>query len=243
MGYSSVDSSWVVTNPGANPEDLIRRLSNASLMISDFDETDAPSPAKRIAYKSLLNPSYWGPRYLLWLFTTEYDLLLHGKSVESNAWYNFLHLIPPKELGRIRQEHTAEYARRRLYNGVSTFYQMLPNSKKVSMSRGIKEFLEGFGEVLGSEIKERSFDKIKTTEIILKEHPDRTRVILRGDSAEDKESAVYLIGKKERGELDDVVTIHVAKSHKNADPFYDINTSTDHTGLVSLMEELVPTRL
>lgn len=243
MGYFSVNGSWVVTNHDVNPEDLIRRLYDAHLMISDFDETDAPSPAKRIAYKSLLNPSYWSPRYLPWLFLTGSGLLLHGKSTESEAWYKFLHLIPPRELERIKQEYTPEYAGNRLYDGVSTFYQMLPNSKKVFMSRGIREFLEGFGEVLGSEIKERSFDKIKTTETILRENPGKTRVILRGDSAEDKESATYLIEKKVREELDDVVTIHVVKSHKHVDPFYDINTSRDHTALVSLMGKLIPTPL
>lgn len=243
MGYFSANGSWVVTDPGANREDLIRRLHYADLMISDFDETDAPSPAKRIAYKSLLSPRYWGPRYLLWLFPTGFDLLLHGKSIESEAWYKFLHLIPPKELERIKQEYTTEYARERLYNGVPTFYQMLPNSEKVSMSRGIREFLEGFGEALGSEIKERSFDKRKTTETILEEHPDKTRVVLRGDSAEDKESAACLIDKKERGELHDVVSIHIVKSHKHVDPFYDINASRDHTALVSLMRELIPTPL
>ena len=169
MGYFSVNGSWVVTKFGANPEDLIRRLYNANLMISDLDETDAPSPAKRTAYKSLLKPSYWSPRYFRWVFFTGFDFLLHGKSIESNAWYNFLHLIPPEELERMKQKYTTEYARERLYNGVSTFYRMLPNSKKVSMSRGIMEFLEGFGKALGSEIKERSFDKRETTETVLKE--------------------------------------------------------------------------
>jgi len=240
MGYFSVNGSWVVTNPYGNPEDLIRRMYDADLMISDFDETDAPSPAKRIAYKSLLTPSYWSSRYLPWVFLTGFDLLLHGKGVESEAWYKFLRLIPPKELERIKQEYTMEYARKRLYDGVPDFYQILPNSKKVSMSRGIREFLEGFGKVLGSEIKERSFDKRETTKTILRENPGKTRVILRGDSAEDRESATYLIDKKGRRELDDVVTVNVVKSRKDVDPFYDINTSRNHTALVSLMRGLLP---
>ena len=123
---------WVAAQD--NLDEILSRelILTCDVCFSDLDDTDTPSPAKKIAYDSLKSTMIFDPIFWGWCLITRYKLLRGGKQAESEAWKYYIELFleDPKKRGRIRKQFTAEKIPDLLYPGVQEFYGMLEVAKK-----------------------------------------------------------------------------------------------------------------
>lgn len=233
------DGSWVAVKPDFKENNLARMLLGSDILFSDLDDTDAPSPAKAIVY-SILRTSYANPRFLLWCLITELKLVKTGKNVESELWRAFVErFLGNQQSLRIMQRYTPEFARGTLYPGVQEFYEKLPPEvMRVYLTRNIGEIGNAYKIALGfHEVIPEAFDKVYAIRKVLEANPARRRIILKGDSLEDKRALDFILHKQRKHEVDEVTSIYVADSPRHLNPSFDINIGRNYNGLVRLIKE------
>lgn len=237
----SHDGVWVAIKSELKREDLVERLLSSDIMVSDLDGTDAPSPAKEIAYTSLKRPKYLSdPRFWLWCISTEYKLIKNGKNAESETWATFVEkfLRNPKELEKLKQKYTPEFVASKFYQGVIDFYRLMsPNMIKIYLTRNIKEVAEAYKQSASfDEVMAEQFDKENSIKRISHRYPERRRFVVKGDSPEDEQMLKVLIHGKQRGKFNQVTSIYVADSANHLNPNFDINIGRNYKGLVELLQ-------
>lgn len=238
----SSNGTWVAVKPGLIQENLVERLFNSDILVSDLDDTDAPSPAKEIARNSLTSRSYLtNPKFWLWVLGTEYQLAKKGRNAESYRWSVFIRrfLRDPQKLARLSRQYTPEFVAPKLYQGVREFYDLLPWVFKIYLTRNIKEVGEAFREAAGfNEVMAEQFDKQEGIQRVVKAYPERKRFVIKGDSAEDEAMLDVLNELKRRGKIEEVTPIYIADSPNKLNPRFDINIGRDYNGLVRLIKEI-----
>lgn len=171
-------------------EDLRKKVLNADVCISDLDDTDAYSPAKKLARSDFWPRLVGNKKYRSWLRqVAQAKIRMEGKEAESHLWQEYVKLFLPKWLRkRIAEEmFPPEVVKKMLFPGVENFYSLL-KTNKVYASRNIVEVVEQFGNVLGfDENYGELYDKKKFVENFVQQHPQFQRYIIKGDSEEDKE--------------------------------------------------------
>lgn len=229
-------SQGVWVPPETDHSELIKKFRDLSLCISDLDDTDAKSPAKKIALEMNhfgLNPEYWA-----WVAKTGFGRLTKGKSDESKAWKEFVEtfLRDQDELDRLQEKLTPDYVKNTLFPGVEEFYSLLPEDMiKIYVTRNIQEVGDAYGNVLGfEEVLAEQFDKEQAIRLISERYPERRRLALKGDSFEDEAILDFLNFRLEKGEIDYALSIYVIES--DANDRFDINIRQDYTGLVNLLK-------
>jgi hypothetical protein len=237
MSNNYIPNSTVWINPKCKETEIVSRILTANICVSDLDDTDALSPAKRIGFDFKhfgKYPSYWS-----WILTSGLNYLFNGKNAESQSWRNFLekYLRNPQELERIAQIFNPAAINESLFPGVIQFYQSLSLScSKVYVTRNIGEIASAYALELGiDQLYSETYDKRKVLENLVNSNPQCRRWIVKGDSDEDTEMLDYLRFKKKNRKIDDVVGIKVAKS--KPDPDYDLTLFRDYRGLVELIHK------
>jgi len=238
------NGAWIAVRPELRKEALIERLTTADILVSDLDDTDTPSPAKAIARSGMLTPSYFkDPKFWLWAIGTKYHLARKGEGAESYRWSKFIEtfLRDPEKLARLSEEYTPESAELKFYPGVRAFYNSLPLTLKVYLTRNIREVGEAYRRAAGfDEVLPEQFDKQKGIAKIVRAHPERKRFVIKGDSAEDEAVVDFLKSLKKKGEIEEVTPIYISNSPRNLNPRFDINIGRNYGGLVSLIMDPVP---
>ncbi len=240
-GLFSRNDTWVGIDDkyaaGRSRDDLIKeyreQIARTQTLFSDLDDTDADSPAKKLAYEAF-GTRHFSPSYLLW--AVGYGFPARGlKSREIPAWDHYASRFLNNqsvrdELGR---RFTAEYARRLLYPGVEEFYAHFDprQCKKIYLSRNLSEIVNAFAQALGFDAsypEER--DKSKAIKRYLQQNLKVYFVTVKGDSAEDTPKV------EEINWMARVLSIQVMKKpHDHFLPGFRFATSRDQTGLVSLL--------
>ncbi len=230
---------WVAAQDNLD-EILSRELILAcDVCFSDLDDTDTPSPAKKIAYDSLKSTMIFDPIFLGWCFIARYKLLREGKQAESEVWkyYMELFLRDSKKREKIRKRFTEENIPDLLYPGVQEFYEMLEVAKKFYITRNIIEVVKPFADFLGFDnVMVEVFDKERVISQIIERYPEFRRCLVKGDSEEDEGILDKLDFYKGKGRIEDVVSCYVADSPDNINEKFTFNIGRNYFGLVGIMQ-------
>ena len=230
--------NWILINPKISKNEIKLRLKNADLLISDIDDTDAPSPAKLMAYYSLLNPKFFfNLKFQSWCLFTVKNLLSKGKRAEGKVWRAFIDkfLNDSQRLNFYLKKFNISYIESLQYPGVKEFYEMIPRAKKVYITRNIKEIAVLFQKINKfDDILCKQFNKIQAVTSVLKKAPDVQNIILKGDSEEDLELLEYLRDLVDKRKISNVLGIYVVPSIRRINLNFDINISRNYLGICQL---------
>ena len=219
-------------------ESIIDWMERTDLIISDLDDTDTYSPAKRIAYSyltrldKLSSPSFWR-----WAISCFFDLMLHGHGAEEGQWRKFraTFLSDPEELNYQTMNHLG-HAKSMAFPGLLDFYDNFPDAKKAYISRNIPEIAESYGAVYGfDKIVSNAFDRESAVRSVLDAFPHKRNVLFKGDAKSDEDILRILKGYKDSGRIHSLVSINVAYGWRRIHPDFDLTINRDYTALVDIL--------
>jgi hypothetical protein len=233
---------WVAVKPEIR-ESFCSQILNSDILISDLDNTEGPSPAKKIAEDALKDPSYFlSINFLKWFFESGIKWVKEGKKSESESWKKFIELFlkDKNNLKKVKEKITPFYASVTSYKGLKEFYGLL-NATKLYLTRNIKEITEAYEKAFDFEDSfVEQFEKEKTIKQILSQYPNKKRLIIKSDLDEvEVNEAVfdYLKFKTRKKSLEYFISIVVSKFPDNKDNSFHIKISRDYTGLVNLLKK------
>ena len=213
-------------------------LQQPALVFSDLDDTLAPSSAKRIVYKSLVDRLRTQPKELL-------SWLPHGAIAkflsfyESEAWQRYVKIFldeSPQGKENLKVAIDLIKTDLMLFPGVETLYdQMHFNSRKVLVTRNVLDIATlymhrlRFHHLRASSFnkKNKFFEMLDQYEKYHSPYINKPLVIVHGDSMEDEEIKYCADHEKQRGRVREVCFIQVAKSLRKVSGLADIVTSRD----------------
>lgn len=240
----SNNRSWISINPHLEQSELMKRIKSSDILISDLDDTDAPSPAKSIAFSKLKETDYiLNPKFWVWCLSTGYALLTKQKNAESETWKNFVEtfLRDQKELDKIKNKYNPKYVNYSFYPCVKEFYNLLPEDMiKIYITRNVIEVGEAYKQGAGfDEVMAEQFDKEDSIKKVCEKYPNKKSFIIKGDSPEDEAIIDFLRFRKRKDEIELITSIYVAKSsdEKEINPRFDINIGQNYEGLVQILEK------
>ena len=221
---------WV--NPKLDESELIKKIQNLDLFVSDIDGTIAPCQATKIVRdkvlghpKNTLNPKMWGV------------MAAYLSNPREKAWEKFKeHFLSEKDLADIREKYSVEYAHSILFKGYSDFLEDIPSEAiKIYLTGNIPEIAQGF--VKATRFNDAIHDAKKNDgiELISQKYPARKRIWFSGDHPSDEDALDFLKFKKQKNEMDYFVSLFVSDSPRNINEKYDINIAQDYTGLNELL--------
>ena len=226
-------------------DEVLKKIVNADVIISDFDGTDVKSPLKNAAISFCSKPHNLikNPKLFPWGIEAALTRILVGKDSESRLWTKFSEIIE-QDLPTLVSDVKENLGSKRTFDdyflpGVKDFYSLLPNSEKYYASRNFQEILEIFatevsipGENIYSELKNKS----NALEDILEKRKLRGSFggiyVLKGDSKSDDEILEIADFYKRKDFIDDYVGIAVGKSVHSSNKNVDIVSSPDQSKLV-----------
>ncbi len=236
--------------------ELCNKVLHADACLADLDDTDALSPAKRIALHDWPQRFLSDKAYRRWFLHTGWHYLLDGKSSESGRWKAYVETIlkesqggaqaqenPAQEkepvwrkssLEEIGMQLDAQFIVRSVFPGVTDLYFLLP-ADKFYVSRNIPVVTEIYAQCFGiQEAYSEVYNKWQFVENFVQRHPQYQRYIVRGDSEEDKEMEDVLRSRARARKIEYVVGIAVAR-RKGENLGFEIETSRDQSGLVECL--------
>ncbi len=231
---------WVAVKDNINKKTLKERILDSDVCISDLDDTDAPSPAKKLAYSKLVSKKIFDPKFISWCLRTGFKLITKGKKVEHECWKEYVDkfLTNPYDLKEIKEKYNSEKVAKSLYPGVKEFYDLLPNVFKSYFTRNIPEIANAFGKFLGfDEVIPKAFDKRSLTLDFIERRPFFKNYIVRGDSPEDEEIVDVLEFYQSQGKIKNVISIYRADSPLKLNERFTVNVGKNSFGLVKIIKE------
>jgi len=220
-------------------ESIIDRMERTDLIISDLDDTDTYSPAKRIAYSYLARPDKLSsPKFWTWAIPCFFDLMINGQDAEEGQWKKFREsfLSDPEELNYQVMNHLG-HAKSRAFPGLLDFYDNFPSAKKAYISRNIPEIAEAYGAVYGfDKIVSNAFDREEAVRSVLDEFPNKRNVLFKGDAKSDEDILRILKEYKSSGRINSLVSINVANGWRRIHPDFDLTINRDYTALVEILQ-------
>ncbi len=207
--------SWVLG-------EVDRRITSLDVWFFDLDDTHTPSPAKRIARKGVGVDDVL--LYIGWCLETGVELAFEGEEGKIRSWERYVSFFLDTPSKR---EEAVKYING-FYSGVEDFVGMLNGGMYVT--RSIQEVASNYGDRLGIGAFGEVKDKAKFVDAYLSANSWIRSVGVEGDSLEDGEMAdvARAYGKE-------TVAIYVSKT-KRIETGFDIATSRDHSGLVTLLD-------
>lgn len=225
-------NSWLAAENETNESELVAKIKKSSLIISDLDGTDA-SAGQKLALEMMLSDKYATSRHMWkWTLQTIHDYATNPDA-ESKAWKSFVEtfLRNPAELKRIERKITPKTAEKNLYSGIKEFYQQLPNAEKAYITRNIRQITQAYQQALSFDFSfPESFDKISATKQLIQQ-THHTKIIVRGDTAEEQKIANYLRELQKDGQIQTLVYINITKTKRQYNSKADINTTRNHTAI------------
>ncbi len=232
---------WVATKDPTKFDDLARRIKHADLIVSDLDDTDAPSPAKAEAYRCLLQPRRaLNPRFWAWCAATAWKLLREGDAANLPQWLAFKEqFLDEPALRDIAQRHTPKSAITSMFPGAQHFYiPFLRRARRYYVTGNIPQITDAYlrANAFDGMLCDQ-YDKARSIERLLSDNISRDRILIKGNAAEDQEMLDVLRAYRQRGLIQDYMSIHVAKSKNAMNPAFDINIGQDYRALNSLLRK------
>ncbi|MDI6737489.1 MAG: hypothetical protein QME12_03145 [Nanoarchaeota archaeon] len=232
--------AWIKAKHEGDLAGIAARLYHSNIILTDLDDTLAKSPMKKVACGFLKRLDMLAnPKFIKWCAKAAWKKAVNGKKAESGLAREFVEkFIDGKESERIQRLVTSEYAISTLYPGVKELYSLLPNSEKVIVTRSIEEIANPYMNALEFNMALSSeFSKSEAAEFIMGVFPESKKYAVFGDSEEDEEMVDYLRRELVKGNIDTLVSIHVAKSERKASTAFDCSIGRDYSALVEIVRK------
>lgn len=232
------DGIWVAVQDGMDEDSLRERILQADVCISDLDETDAESPAKRIVRNDFLF-RISDKNYRRWLWDTFRTLRQHGKQAQGECWREYVNLFLRDEdsLQRVRDLLTPEAVRESLLPGVEELYPLIPG-ESYCLTRNIEDAAKAYQAVLGYRaVFPEVYDKKEFMEHFVQENPHLQRYLVREDSMECNGILEVLRFYERNKKIEYSVGQFVADEPLDENHGFHIETGKDQTGLVELLRK------
>ncbi|MBR9683154.1 haloacid dehalogenase-like hydrolase [Candidatus Woesearchaeota archaeon] len=239
------DGVWLAVREDLDETTLAEQILSCGICVSDLDDCDAKSPAKKLAYGDLKTTRAFDPRFIWWSLTQGAPAKF-SKSGESKAWKGYIErfLKDEAEIQKAVAKFDPETIRQSLYPGVEDFYQLLshhnPHHYKVYLTRNIVPIAAAYGKFLGfNEVLGKCFDKEKSLERLMMRH-SFPGYFIKGDSEEDEAMLGVLESCKKRKVIDQYITLYRSDkpTPKKMNPKFDINIGKNYSGLVEVMKKM-----
>lgn len=232
---------WLALRPGVTMGDLRRRILRAQVCISDLDDTDAPSPAKRIVLRHLLSWRALDPRFVAWMASSALAVLRNlpePKLAESARWRSYVatFLAGRRPLERARSMFDKATVKESLYPGVIELSKLLPGHK-LYLTRNVLCVGEAYARLLGvHRVVPELYDKRAFIEDFIR-NSTPTRFFVKGDSREDEEMIDVLRWHQQEGRVEDVVGCYRADAPTDLrmSRCFDANVGKDYSLLLDLL--------
>ncbi len=227
---------WLALRRDITLDDLCSRILTADICLSDLDDTDADSPAKKIAFHHI-GGNFDPLAYALWCLDTVMEHALHGKITESAQWEKYVKnfLKYPGARAAVTGLFTPEFVTASLYPGVQELYALL-QAQKWYVTRNIDEVATAYGKALEFQGALTEVDnKEKAVEQFVNDHPEFRRYFIKGDSLEDNRMLDALSFCQSRGKIDSVVSCYRADNPAKVNHRFDANVGKDYRKLVEVL--------
>lgn len=233
--YSS-KRSWIAISDDTDESDLVRRIRNSDIILSDLDKTDA-FPCKDLVIDFLTDRRHAMDRkFWLWAIAMGKFVYQEGKEAINIMAASFTNcfLRDREELERIAKKYTPEYASQKFYQGVTDFYAELPDALKIYVTRNILNIAQPYAAAAHFHyVSSEQYNKEKSVDTIVAKFPDKKRYIVRGDSPEDEKMNQKLQEYQQQGTIQYAVYINVTGSYRRTNPRANVNTSRNQTALAA----------
>lgn len=218
-------------------KELRRIILTSDCCISDLDDTDFKSPAKRIAFSYLFSLGAFDPKFITWCLGTGYELLKRGKDAESERFRLFTEFLKGKE-NKFVDKFDIRKIESLIFDGVKEVYNAIPKAYKVYITRNIAEIAQVFADYLGfNEVLAKKFDKGKTVDEFICSH-NFINYFLKGDSKEDEQALDVLEFYKRKGKVNNIISCYLSNSMNDFNSKFTINVIGGYSGLVSLLQSI-----
>lgn len=204
------NGTWLAVQDSLSLDHLVQQVVQADVCIADLDDTDALSPARRLAFDDWSLRIFTDKEYWRWLRRAGLRFVQQRPDAESTSWKEYVDMFLQgrQERKAIQRYFTTPTIRSLLFPGVKEFYACL-SCPKFYVSRNIKEITEAFGMYLGfqgafSEV----YEKGEFIEQFVKDFPQFQQYVVRGDSAEDGEMLHVLQFLERRKKIEYVIGIY-----------------------------------
>lgn len=231
---------WVASSL---PEEELRdKIVRADVCISDLDETDAHSPAKKLVLENFWRRFFSDEKYCRWA-SRGILAKIRGKNrgededAASELWKNYVGLFLPKEIRKniAEEKFPPEKVKEMVYPGVAKFYSLL-EAKKYYASRNLAEIVQQFGEPLGFDYCfGEQYDKWRFMENFVFNHPHFRKYIVKGDSEEDMEMKKLLDSCVRSRKIDYCIGIFRADQPSKEFHGFEVETGRNLEGLVEVV--------
>jgi len=234
------NDAWILIKEDLDLITLKERILGADVCISDIDDTDAKSPAKNLAYHSLIESKVLNPKFWLWCLETGTKLLADRKKAEIEAWKKYVEnfLRDPKELQKIKARFTDKNIEQLLYPGTFELYVLLKDTYKIYITGNIEEIAQKFTNFFGfDEYMAEVFDKEKAAINLVERKPWFKNYFVKGDSKEDELILNVLNFYKKKGKLESITSCCIVDCKNKINEKFDINIGKNYFGLVQILNE------
>ncbi|MDD4878241.1 MAG: hypothetical protein PHO02_04355 [Candidatus Nanoarchaeia archaeon] len=235
--------AWIKAKHEGDLAGVAARLYHSNIILSDLDDTLAKSPMKKVAYGFLKRPDMLAnPKFIAWCAKAAWKKAVKGKKAESELGREFVEkFLDGRERKKLEEKMSFDYMdelRESAFPGVFSFYSMLPNAMKIIVTRSIHEIAWAYRCALDFDFSmEEQYDKKKSVDFIMRVFPKLKRYAIFGDSAEDEEMVDYLRFQLVKGSIDTLVSVHIAKSEKKANPDFDCSIGRNYSSLAELISK------
>jgi len=235
--------SWVATNHDIDADQICHDLTTATACISDIDGTEMYATGKVMAATEIwemVKPPY-GLIDIQKLCFLGYALVQYwrnGKDAESiiSQDSHDLFLSTKEKREKVTEQFTPELFDKLIYTGVLEVYQQLHLDHWQHLTVNTTELGKKVKEHMGSDaVTAEAFNKAQATRDIVHANPYQ-HYILRGNSRTDHQALDVLKEFEYYGKLK-VDGIYVAKSPREMNSAFTINTSRNHTALAMMLED------
>lgn len=230
---------WLGIKDNLEEKIVRQQILDCDVCLSELDDTDAESYAKKIALNGLLWRVF-NPKYAKWLFNTAL------KSIQKDAkiaefWKEYIRLfIYQPERDKIRNELTNAKAHNMLYPGIDSLYKIL-NQKRIRsiyLTKNIIEIAEVFGGILGiDEIYSEVFNKQAVIAKFVEENQQFRKYFIKGSSSEDQQVLEVLEFYRSYGKIDSIISCYNAQNKKSVNEKFDLNVGNNYLPLVRLLKD------
>ncbi len=221
--------TWLISRTDMTAKNIADIINDAEFVISDLDDTDAPSPALRVVSQDFFSGRrMFDINFYQWCLKHALSFKDKDRTI---AWRDyakrFLSTFQDDE--RLISMFNIDFVLSSLYKGVADFYSTRKTCS-IYLTRNITSIAKAYAGANHYLMPVCTRDKVRGVQRILDEHYFKT-VIVKGDSETDEEVIKYLrsLGKE-------VFAIQVAKNKSKARNVFDLVIPRDYRGLNSLLE-------
>lgn len=228
----------VILKNNVNKKDLIQKIHEADVCISDFDYTDAFSPARELILSkiNIFDKRFrnWAKKYISHIGNIDdYSL--------NKLWLEFENAFISDTSDIKKATSLIEKKKEKLiFYGIKEFYENIFYKKpKIYITRSPEYLVKPIADFLGiDETIVSPNDKVGNLEMFIKSNPSFKKYFLKCDSEIDNQMLSVLNVYKNSGDIQYFVSCYVAKNKRNMNNDYCINlVGRDYNYLSSFLKD------